>query len=495
MSQPLILSIDQGTTSSRAMLFEKNGQSFATAQKEFTQIYPQAGWVEHDPEEIWTTTLGVCREAMAAADKAGRTVAAIGITNQRETTVIWDRATGKPIFNAIVWQDRRTAAHCKTLKDAGHEANVTAKTGLLLDPYFSGTKVGWILDQVDGARARAERGELAFGTIDSFLIWRLTAGKRHVTDATNAARTLLFNIHTSAWDPDLLSLLNVPAALLPEVLDCADNFGTTDASVFGSTLPIAGVAGDQHAASFGQVCFEPGMVKSTYGTGCFVMLNTGEKAIPSENRLLTTVGYRLNGKTTYAMEGSIFIAGAAVQWLRDGLGIIASAPETENLASQVKDDHGVVLVPAFTGMGAPYWDPDARGALYGLTRDSGPAVIARAALESVCFQTLDLFSAMRADGATLNTVRVDGGMVNNNWVCQFLANVLDVAVQRPEQTETTALGAAYLAGLQSGVYQSTDDLVSNWRQESAFKPDMAADKRSVLTNQWADAVRRTRSNF
>lgn len=495
MTQPLILSIDQGTTSSRAMLFEKNGQTFAVSQQEFTQIYPQAGWVEHDPEEIWSKTVEVCRDAMQAANKANRTIAAIGITNQRETTVIWERATGKPIFNAIVWQDRRTADRCRALKEAGHEATVTEKTGLLLDPYFSGTKVGWILDQVDGARARAEKGELAFGTIDSFLIWRLTNGERHVTDATNAGRTLLFNIHTQQWDPELLSLLDVPSALLPEVKDSADDFGTCDKSILGQALPIAGVAGDQHAASIGQVCFEPGMVKSTYGTGCFVMLNTGNKAIASENRLLTTVGYRLNGETTYALEGSIFIAGAAVQWLRDGLGVIGSAPETEQMASEVDDDHGVVLVPAFTGLGAPYWDPDARGALYGLTRDSGPAVLARAALESVCFQTLDLFEAMRGDGAALDTVRVDGGMVNNSWVCQFLADVLKVGVERPQQTETTALGAAYLAGLQVGVYQSTDDLVSNWQQDKTFQPTMPAEHHSKITQQWADAVRRTRSDF
>jgi len=495
MSEPLILSIDQGTTSSRAMLFEKNGSTFAVSQQEFTQIYPKAGWVEHDPEEIWTKTLEVCQAVLAKANSAGREVVGIGITNQRETTVIWDRKTGKPIFNAIVWQDRRTADTCRSLKEAGHEQSVTAKTGLLLDPYFSGTKVSWLLDHVDGARARAEKGELAFGTMDSFLIWRLTRGKRHVTDATNAGRTLLFNIHNNAWDADLLSLLKVPAELLPEVLNCADDFGTTDAEVLGVTLPIAGVAGDQHAASIGQVCFEPGMVKSTYGTGCFVMLNTGTEAIASNNRLLTTIGYRLNNETTYALEGSIFIAGAAVQWLRDGLGIISSAPETEGLASEVDDDHGVVLVPAFTGMGAPYWDPEARGALFGLTRDSGPAVLARAALESVCFQTMDLFSAMRADGAALNTVRVDGGMVNNNWVCQFLSDVLDVGVERPEQTETTALGAAYLAGLQLGVYQSTDDLVRNWQQESAFSSQMNAERRLALTERWADAIRRTRSNY
>ena len=477
------------------MLFEKNGTSYAVAQQEFTQIYPQAGWVEHDPEEIWTKTLDVCREVLKKADAEGRTVAGIGITNQRETTVVWDRQTGKPIFNAIVWQDRRTAERCRALKADGHETMLTEKTGLLLDPYFSGTKIGWILDQVDGARQRAEKGELAFGTMDSFLIWRLTGGKRHVTDTTNACRTLLFNIHTNQWDKDLTALLDVPEELLPEVLDCADEFGTSEASVLGTALPIAGVAGDQHAASIGQVCFEPGMVKSTYGTGCFVMLNTGKKAIASENRLLTTVGYRLNGETTYALEGSIFIAGAAVQWLRDGLGIIKSAPETEGLASSVNDDHGVVLVPAFTGMGAPYWDPDARGALYGLTRDTGPAVIARAALESVCFQTMDLFDAMRADGATLDTVRVDGGMVGNDWVCQFLADVLNVGVERPQQTETTALGAAYLAGLQLGVYQSTDDLMANWQQQKSFGPAMLQERRNALTAQWAKAVKRTRSNF
>lgn len=495
MSSPLILSIDQGTTSSRAMLFEKNGNSFAVAQQEFTQIYPQAGWVEHDPEEIWTKTLEVCRQVLDKASAAGRTVAGIGITNQRETTLIWDRLTGKPIFNAIVWQDRRTADRCRALKADGHEDTITQKTGLLLDPYFSGTKIGWILDQVDGARLRAEKGELAFGTIDSFLIWRLTSAKRHVTDTTNACRTLLFNIHTNQWDKDLLNLLDVPEALLPEVLDCADDFGTSDANVLGQALPIAGVAGDQHAASIGQVCTEPGMVKSTYGTGCFVMLNTGKKAIMSENRLLTTVGYRLNGETTYALEGSIFIAGAAVQWLRDGLGIIKSAPETEQLAASVNDDHGVVLVPAFTGMGAPYWDPEARGALYGLTRDTGPATIARAALESVCFQTMDLFDAMRADGAALDTVRVDGGMVGNDWVCQFLSDVLNVSVERPQQTETTALGAAYLAGLQVGVYQSTDDLAANWQLQNTFSPDMQETRRNALTVQWTKAVQRTRSTF
>jgi len=495
MSEPLILSIDQGTTSSRAMLFEKDGSSMAVAQQEFTQIYPQSGWVEHDADEIWQTTLGVCKEVLKKAKAAKREVAAIGITNQRETTVIWDRKTGEAIHNAIVWQDRRTAQFCKSLKDAGKEADVTARTGLLLDPYFSGTKVAWILDNVDGARARAENGELAFGTIDSFLIWRLTNGAVHATDTTNACRTLLFNIHDNQWDDQLLSLLNVPKKLLPQVHDCAADFGQTDASVLGAALPICGVAGDQHAASIGQVCFEEGMVKSTYGTGCFVMLNTGSKAITSKNKMLTTVAYRLNGKTTYAIEGSIFVAGAAIQWLRDGLGVIQSADETESMASALTDNQGVYLVPAFTGMGAPYWDPDARGALFGLTRDTGPKELARAALESVCFQTMDLFDAIRSDGAALDTVRVDGGMVKNNWLSQTLADMLNTPVQRPMQTETTALGAAYLAGLQCGIYTSLDDLTSNWQQEKAFAPSMDAEDRDRAIAGWANAIKRTRSNL
>lgn len=493
MSQPLILSIDQGTTSSRAMLFEKDGSSVAVAQQEFTQIYPQSGWVEHNPEEIWETTLKVCKDVLESAVKSGRTIAAIGITNQRETTVIWDRKTGKPIHNAIVWQDRRTASLCKALKDAGHEANVTKRTGLLLDPYFSGTKVNWLLDNVEGARERAQQGELAFGTMDSFLIWRLTNGAKHVTDTTNACRTLLFNIHTNQWDDDQLALLDVPHALLPDVKDCAADFGQTDANVLGASLPICGVAGDQHAATIGQVCFAEGMVKSTYGTGCFVMLNTGNKAITSKNKMLTTIAYRLNGKTTYAIEGSIFVAGAAIQWLRDGLGVIESAEETESMAKDLSDNQGVYMVPAFTGMGAPYWDPDARGAIFGLTRDTGPKELARAALESVCFQTLDLFNAIKSDGATLETVRVDGGMVKNNWLSQTLADIVNVPVQRPMQTETTALGAAYLAGLQCGIYQSLDDLSSNWLQDESFQPTMNSDTRKLAIDGWKNAVNRTRT--
>lgn len=495
MSEPLILSIDQGTTSSRAMLFEKDGSSAAVAQQEFTQIYPQSGWVEHDPEEIWETTLSVCKDVLKQASDMGRDVAAIGITNQRETTVIWDRKTGKAIHNAIVWQDRRTAPFCRELKEAGKESDVTARTGLLLDPYFSGTKVAWLLDNVAGARKRAEQGELAFGTIDSFLIWRLTNGSVHATDTTNACRTLMFNIHDNEWDDKLLALLNVPKNLLPVVHDCASDFGQTESSVLGASLPICGVAGDQHAASIGQVCFEKGMVKSTYGTGCFVMLNTGDKAITSKNKMLTTIAYRLNGKTTYAIEGSIFVAGAAIQWLRDGLGVIQSADETESMASALTDNQGVYLVPAFTGMGAPYWDPDARGALFGLTRDTGPNELARAALESVCFQTMDLFNAIKNDGATLDTVRVDGGMVKNNWLSQTLADILDVPVQRPMQTETTALGAAYLAGLQCGIYKSLDDLTNNWQQEKAFSPNMQQADRDRATAGWANAIKRTRSDL
>lgn len=489
---PLILSIDQGTTSSRAMLFEKDGTAFFTAQREFTQFYPKSGWVEHDPEEIWETTLSVCQEALAAAE--GRNILAIGITNQRETTLLWDRKTGKAVYNAIVWQDRRTASFCRDLKEAGHETSVTTKTGLLLDPYFSGTKIRWILDNAD-ARGAAERGDLAFGTMDTWLLWRLTNGKVHATDATNACRTLLFNIHTGEWDEELLSLLEVPASLLPDVRDSADDFGVTDAEIFGAEIPILGIAGDQHAASIGQVCFREGMVKSTYGTGCFVMLNTGDKPVASKNKMLTTIAYRLNGKTTYALEGSIFVAGAAVQWLRDGLKLIESAEDTEEIARNQDTNNGVYLVPAFTGMGAPYWDPDARGAIYGLTRDTGPEDFVRATLESVCYQTVDLLTAFKEDGAKLDSVRVDGGMVNNSWMVQFLADTLNLEVHRPKQTETTALGAAYLAGLQCGLYQSLDDLTDNWQQDAAYTPTMDNKLREKLLGGWADAVQRTRSHY
>ncbi|MCW8945013.1 MAG: glycerol kinase GlpK [Sedimenticola sp.] len=491
---PLILSIDQGTTSSRAILFEKNGQSLFTTQQEFKQHFPKSGWVEHDPEEIWTTVLAVTREAIAAAKKMGRKIASIGITNQRETTVVWERHSGKPIYNAIVWQDRRTAARCNELKQAGHEQIVMDKTGLLLDPYFSGTKLAWILDNVPHARDRATKGDLAFGTIDSFLLWRLTNGKAHATDATNAARTLLFNIKTNQWDNALLSLLNVPASVLPEVKECAALFGETDKALTGESFVIGGMAGDQQAAAFGQACFHPGMTKSTYGTGCFVLVNTGDSPIASRNKLLTTIGYRLNGKTSYAMEGSIFVAGAAIQWLRDGLGLIKSAEETEAIARTVEHNQGVYLVPAFTGLGAPHWDPDARGALSGLTRGTGIKEIVRATLESVCYQTHDLFRAISDDGMRPTHVRVDGGMVRNNWLCQFLADILQLTVQRPMQIETTALGAAYLAGLQCGIYNSLDDLEANWEQDAAYSPDLDDTIRNALLEGWEDAIRRVRTN-
>lgn len=490
---PLILSIDQGTTSSRAVLFEKDGRCAFIAQQEFKQIFPHPGWVEHDPEEIWSTTLAVVREAVTTARQIGRRIASLGITNQRETTVIWDRHNGKPVNNAIVWQDRRTASHCDTLKQAGHEPTVMAKTGLLLDPYFSATKIAWILDQIPDARHRAEAGDLAFGTIDSFLLWRLTGGKTHATDATNAARTLLFNIHSNRWDTELLSLFDIPAALLPVVTDCAADFGHTSPTLLGESLGIGGMAGDQQAAAFGQACFRPGMIKSTYGTGCFVLMNTGGTAVASQNKLLTTIGYRLNGRSSYALEGSIFVAGAAVQWLRDGLGLIKTAEETEAIANTLEHNQGVYLVPAFTGLGAPHWDADARGALLGLTRGTGIKEIVRATLESVCYQTHDLFQAMADDGVTPTRLRVDGGMVSNRWLCQFLADILELPVQRPVQTETTALGAAYLAGLQCGLFDSFQDLEQNWQLDTEFSPALAADIREALLEGWHQAIRRVRS--
>jgi glycerol kinase len=483
-----ILSIDQGTTSSRAMLFDTAGRAAFTAQREFTQFFPRDGWVEHDPEEIWTTTLAVVREALAHAREGGHGVNAIGITNQRETTLVWDRASGEAVYRAIVWQDRRTADYCEQLRAGDHEAMVADKTGLLLDPYFSGTKVNWILDNVDRARERAARGELAFGTVDSFLIWRLTGGARHVSDASNASRTLMFNIHDQRWDPELLELLGVPDSMLPEVLDCAAEFGTTSKALLDAEIPITGVAGDQQAALIGQACFEPGMIKSTYGTGCFMVLNTGGEAVRSTNKLLTTVAYRLDGKTTYALEGSIFVAGAAVQWLRDGIGVIESAAQTESMAESLESNHGVYLVPAFTGLGAPHWDPDARGAIFGITRDTGPEQLVRAALESVCYQTFDLLEAKRRDGLEPTRLRVDGGMVRNDWLCGFLADLLDIVVERPEQTETTALGAAYLAGLQAGVFASLDDIAARWRPEREFDPRMNAKQRNLLLAAWHDVV-------
>ncbi len=492
MAKP-ILAIDQGTTSSRAILFAADGSPQHSAQQEFAQHFPADGWVEHDGEDIWHSTLAVCREVLDKAGISASEVAGIGITNQRETTLLWDAESGELLHHAIVWQDRRTADFCARLKADGHETLISERTGLLIDPYFSATKLRWLLDEVPDARARAERGELRFGTVDCFLLWRLTGGQAHRTDATNASRTMLFNIHTQQWDEELLSLLDIPASLLPEVMDSAADFGQTDASVLGASVPVCGIAGDQQAALIGQACFSPGMVKSTYGTGCFMVMNTGDTPIRSQNRLLTTVGYRLKGQTTYALEGSIFVAGAAIQWLRDGLKLIQHAGETEALARQAGDHNGVYLVPAFTGLGAPYWDPAARGAIFGLTRDTGIAQIVAAGLQSVCFQTRDLLDAMQADGAQ-NTaaLRVDGGMVINNWVVQELANILGVTVDRPQVTETTALGAAYLAGLQLGIFKNLDDIASHWACERTFTPVMAEEQRSALYEGWLDAIRRVR---
>jgi glycerol kinase len=489
-----ILSIDQGTTSTRAIIFDAQGRSVQQAQQEFTQIFPQDGWVEHDPEAIWHTTLSTCQQVIAQAKLEPSVIRCIGISNQRESTVVWSKQTGKPIYNAIVWQDRRTAARCEALLGQQYEEMITAKTGLLIDPYFSATKLEWILDNVAGARQRAEDGELLFGTIDCFLLWRLTGGSSHKSDATNASRTMLFNIHTQRWDPELLRLFSIPESMLPEVCDCSADFGTTTTELLGAAIPVTGMAGDQQAALIGQACLEPGMAKSTYGTGCFLILNTGKTPARSANRLLTTVAYRLNGEVTYAMEGSIFIAGAAIQWLRDELKLIQHASQTESLAATADPASNVYLVPAFTGLGAPYWDPHARGAILGLTRNTGVAEIVAAGLLSVSYQTRDLLEAMSADGATLSsTLRVDGGMVNNNWMVQSLADVLNLDVQRPTVTETTALGAAYLAGLQVGIFQSQQQIQQLWACEQQFSPVMDATKRERLYQGWLEAVQRVTS--
>lgn len=488
-----LLSIDQGTTSSRAIIFDEAGKKLATAQREFEQIYPADGWVEHDANVIWQDTLAVCREAISRVGIQAADITACGITNQRETTVVWDRATGKPIYNAIVWQDRRTADRCRLLAKDGLEEIVSERCGLLLDPYFSATKIAWILDKVDGARGRAERGELAFGTIDSWLLWNLTGGKVHATDATNAARTSLFDIQKQVWDDELLAAFRVPAAVLPEVRDSSDDYGLIEADLLGHSIPVYGIAGDQQAATVGQACFEPGMVKSTYGTGCFMVLNTGNNCVLSKNKLLTTVAYRLNGETTYALEGSIFIAGAAVQWLRDSVRLIKDASETESLASSIDTSDGVYMVPAFTGLGAPYWDPDARGALVGLTRNSGIAQIVRATLDSVCYQTRDLFSAMSDDAVMPQELRVDGGMIVNNFVLQRLADLVQVPVVRPQVVETTALGAAYLAGLKAGVYGSLDEIGQLWQAERRAKPERDSAYANSRYAGWQRAVERVRS--
>lgn len=494
MSECFVLAIDQGTTSTRAILFNARGEIVNTSQQEFKQYFPADGWVEHDPEEIWQSTVAVSQQLLSQGEINANAIAAMGITNQRETTVVWDRNTGKPIYPAIVWQDRRTAKQCLELKKQVAETTVQAATGLLIDPYFSATKIAWILDHVDGARQRAEQGELAFGTIDSFLLWRLTGGKEHKTDATNASRTLLFNIHTQQWDEDMLALFRVPKALMPQVEDCAADFGYTVTDLFGVKIPITGIAGDQQAALIGQAGFHKGMLKSTYGTGCFMILNTGDECVTSTNRLLSTVAYRINGQVTYGLEGSIFIAGAAVQWLRDGLALISNAGETEAMADEVAVDHGVYMVPAFTGLGAPYWDPDARGALLGLTRDTGIKNIVSAGLQSVGYQTRDLVEAMIADGASeLRELRVDGGMVVNNWVVQFLSDILDIPVDRPQIVETTALGAAYLAGLHVGLYDSIESISQMWRCERHFEPQMDSATRETLYQGWLAAVARVKS--
>ncbi|WP_185266216.1 glycerol kinase GlpK [Halopseudomonas xiamenensis] len=493
MPQQYLLAIDQGTTSSRAMLFDGRCQPLGVAQQEFPQQFPRDGWVEHDPQAIWDSVLKVVRRVLTEAGLQASEICAIGITNQRETTVLWDADTGEAVHPAIVWQDRRTAAFCDQLQADGHEQMISQRTGLLIDPYFSATKLRWLLDNVPGARERAEQGQLRFGTIDSFLLWRLTGGKVHRTDATNASRTMLFNIHTQQWDQQLLQLLDIPSSLLPEVLDNTAEFGHTDPALFGASIPIAAMAGDQQAALIGQGCFTPGSVKSTYGTGCFMVMNTGDTPVQSSHRLLTTIGYRLDGCTTYALEGSIFVAGAAIQWLRDGLKLIQHADETEALAEQVGDQSGVYLVPAFTGLGAPYWDPQARGAIFGLTRDTGIAEIVTAGLQSVCFQTRDLLEAMNADGAMATaSLRVDGGMVVNNWMVQALANTLGVQVDRPQVTETTALGVACLAGLQQGLFDSLEDIARHWSCERSFTPLMPAQRREELYAGWLNAVRRVR---
>jgi glycerol kinase len=494
MAASHVLAIDQGTTSTRAIVFDAEGRPVASAQKELPQIFPRAGWVEHDPEEIWRATVEVCRRALAEARLEARALAGIGITNQRETTVVWDRATGKPIHNAIVWQDRRTAERCDALRRAGHEGDVSARTGLILDPYFSGTKIAWILDNVAGSRAAAERGALAAGTIECFLLWRLTGGKVHASDATNASRSLLLDIRKGAWDTDLLELFGVPRSMLPAVVDCSGELGVATSEILGAPVPVLGMAGDQQAATVGQACIKPGMVKATYGTGCFALLNTGSLAVRSHNRLLTTIAYQLGGRRTYALEGSIFVAGAAVQWLRDGLHLITKSTDVEALALSAKPGHVVYMVPAFVGLGAPYWDAGARGALLGLTRDTGPGEIAAATLDSVCYQTRDLIDAMRGDGAEINEFRVDGGMVVNDPLMQRLADTVGTPVERPKVTETTALGAAFLAGLQAGLWPSLDALSETWALGRSFHPAEDAASRESRYSGWQDAVRRVRSS-
>ena len=492
-SSRTIMAIDQGTTSSRAILFSQLGRLLKQQNQEFEQLFPHDGWVEHRPEEIWQSTLDVSRAMVAHADEINQPVMAIGITNQRETTLIWDRATGEVIYNAIVWQDRRTAAICEALQKEGHLETVSSRSGLLLDPYFSATKVAWILDNVEGARERAEAGELCFGTVDSFVIWRLTGGKKHLTDATNASRTNLYNINEGKWDETLCALFKVPLSMLPEVRDCASDFGETEPELFGRAIPICGVAGDQQAATIGQACFAEGAIKSTYGTGCFMLANTGKNRLHSQNKLLSTVAYQIDGKTTYGLEGSIFISGAIIQWLRDGLRILDNAKESEPMAASLDNNEGVYMVPALTGLGAPHWAPHARGAIYGITRDTGPAHFARAALESVAYQTFDLIEAMRGDGIECEGLKVDGGMVANNWLMQFMADILDSQVARPVVAETTALGVAMLAMLQMGAAISLEEMAQMWQLDAEFTPQMDSDERIQLLEGWQKAVNRTLS--
>ena len=491
MAKKYILAIDQGTTSSRAILFDSDFRMAGTAQKEFQQYFSGDGWVEHDPEEIWDSTLNSCIEVLKKSSISPEDIEAIGITNQRETTLIWDKETGRSIYNAIVWQDRRTTSLCESLKSEGLESLINEKTGLVLDPYFSATKIKWILDNVEGARSKAEKGNLLFGTVDSFLLWRLTGGASHKTDITNASRTLLFNIHAQSWDPELLALFDIPSSILPTVHDCAHNFGFSKKEFFSRSIPVFGIAGDQHAALVGQSCFEPGMMKSTFGTGCFMMLNTGSEAVRSKNKLLTTVAYRIDGQIKYGLEGSIFVAGAAVQWLRDKVHLISSAEKTEAMASLASPDHGLFLIPAFTGLGAPYWDPNVRGALFGLTRDTSDYDIVRATLESVSFQCRDLMECMTRDGAPLTRLRVDGGMVKNSWLIQNLADVLQLKVDKPNNIETTALGAAYFAAIGANLVSGVDEVAEKWELDRQFSPSMHPELADEMYLGWVNAVKRT----
>ena len=488
-----IISIDQGTTSSRAILFNLKGQSVYVSQTEFTQYFPKDGWVEHNPDEIWKTTLKVLRDVINKSKKLKGKILTIGITNQRETTILWDKTTGKPVYNAIVWQDRRSSEYCKKLIKQKKETIIYNKTGLLIDAYFSATKIKWIIDNVPKAKDLIKKKRLLFGTVDCFLLWKLTNGADHATDATNASRTMLFNISTNEWDNQILKILKIPQEILPVVKDCSADFGHTDPSLTGISYPITGMVGDQQSATIGQCCFEPGSLKSTYGTGAFVLLNTGSKKVYSKNRLLTTIGYRINGKTTYALEGSIFIAGAGVQWLRDKIRFIKKASDTEKIIKSLKSNNGIYLVPAFTGLGAPYWAVNARGILSGLTRDTGQKEIVRATVESVAYQTYDLFEAMKNDGLRPKIIKVDGGMVKNNWFSQFLADIVNIKVLRPKVDETTALGAAFMAGLQIGVYKSLNDISKNWQVDEGFYPRMKNSERKNLIKGWSAAIKKTLS--